>query len=298
MKTHSFKQRPLAIALAATIALGSSRLHAADVEIRTPPGGNFAVRDSTGAILRLLVNGTTGEITVPYLTAAPQQTNVVCFQTGTGLLGQCAPGSIIGPQGSAGCARPAREPRKRRNTGWTGCARRAGRQRIAGSAGHDRRAGAARNCRRRGSTRDSRSARSARSAWPDRPDRSAGECRRTGSVRRAGSAGHGGFARSAGDRWPYRAERRRSPGGRPRRRWRLLYRHDQQRHLWTESGRVGRADVFSRTSRLGGCARCRGRPRWGGSTRRRRSARVDGRTRRDGLPKDLPGRKAHKVRKD
>src|SRR5262245_241240 len=102
MTTHPFKQRPLAIALAATLALGSSRLNAAEVEIRTPPGGNFAVRDSTGAILRLLVNGTTGEVTIPFLTGAPQQSNVVCFQTGTGLLGQCTPGSVTGPQGAQG----------------------------------------------------------------------------------------------------------------------------------------------------------------------------------------------------
>jgi hypothetical protein len=66
MRTNRFKQRPLAIALAATLAFGGVKVYAADVEVRTPPGGGFAVRDSTGSLLRLLVNGVTGEVTVPY----------------------------------------------------------------------------------------------------------------------------------------------------------------------------------------------------------------------------------------
>jgi len=102
MRTNRFKQRPLAIALAATLAFGGVTAYAADVEVRTPSGGGFAVRDTSGTLLRLFVDGITGEVTVPFLTSAPQQPNVVCFQTSTGMLGQCAPGSITGPQGPQG----------------------------------------------------------------------------------------------------------------------------------------------------------------------------------------------------
>ncbi len=102
MKTNRFRQRPLAIALAATLALGGVRVYAADVEIRTPAGGGFAVRDSTGSLSRLLVNGVTGEVAIPNLQFALQQNNVVCFQLASGLLGQCAPGSLTGPQGPQG----------------------------------------------------------------------------------------------------------------------------------------------------------------------------------------------------
>jgi len=102
MKTNRFRQRPLAIALAATLALGGAKVYAAEVEIRTPAGGGFAVRDSTGSLSRLLVNGATGEVAIPYLQFATQQNNVVCFQLASGLLGQCVPGSLTGPQGPQG----------------------------------------------------------------------------------------------------------------------------------------------------------------------------------------------------
>src|SRR6185295_13430949 len=98
---NRFARRPLTVALALALATSGQQLRAADVDIRTPPGGNFAVRDSTGALLRLLVNGTNGEVSIPFLTAAPIQPNLVCFQNGTGLLGQCAAGGF-GATGATG----------------------------------------------------------------------------------------------------------------------------------------------------------------------------------------------------
>ena len=96
---NRFAKRPLAAALAFALAASGQQLRAADVEIRTPPGGNFAVRDSTGALLGLLVNGTDGQVTIPFLTTAAVQPSLVCFQPGTGLLGQCATGAFGATQG-------------------------------------------------------------------------------------------------------------------------------------------------------------------------------------------------------
>src|SRR5436190_22482126 len=104
MNGKQFRKRPLAIALAATLAFGNANSLAADVEIRTPPGGGFAVRDSTGTFTRMFLDGSTGALTIPFLTTAAVQPNPICFQNGTGVLGQCAPGSggSQGPQGAQG----------------------------------------------------------------------------------------------------------------------------------------------------------------------------------------------------
>ena len=61
MNRNPFRQRPIVLALASTLALASAQAIAQDVEIRTPAAGNFAVRNSTGAILHLLVNDFSGE---------------------------------------------------------------------------------------------------------------------------------------------------------------------------------------------------------------------------------------------
>lgn len=76
---------------------------AADVQINTPPGGNFVVKDNAGATMLLKVDGS-GPVTVPNLLTAPTYATGVCFD-GSGVLGQCA--SIVGPAGPAGAAGPA-----------------------------------------------------------------------------------------------------------------------------------------------------------------------------------------------
>ncbi|MEO6748468.1 MAG: collagen-like protein [Casimicrobiaceae bacterium] len=86
-------------ALMLAMLTGSAR--AADVEIWTAAGGNFAVKDSTGALVRLLVNGSNGDVQLPFLASAAAQSSAVCFNSGTGLLGQCAT-FPAGPQGPAG----------------------------------------------------------------------------------------------------------------------------------------------------------------------------------------------------
>lgn len=77
-------------------AMGAA--YAADVQINTPPGGNFVVKDNAGANTLLKVDGG-GPVTVPNLSSAPTYTTGVCFGAG-GVLGQCA--SIVGPAGPTG----------------------------------------------------------------------------------------------------------------------------------------------------------------------------------------------------
>ena len=81
-------RRPLALALAMTFASVGTTARAADVEVWTPPAGNFAVKDSTGTLLRLLVNGTNGSLQIPGLPLTSLQANPVCFDS-TGVLARC-----------------------------------------------------------------------------------------------------------------------------------------------------------------------------------------------------------------
>ncbi|HZX90863.1 MAG TPA: hypothetical protein VFE67_09480, partial [Rudaea sp.] len=71
-----FARRPIAVALAgALLATGlPAELLAADVEIWAPPGGNVVIKDSSGSLVRLQVNGTTGDVQIPYLPQATPQT--------------------------------------------------------------------------------------------------------------------------------------------------------------------------------------------------------------------------------
>ena len=98
-----FARRPIAIALAGallTVGLPAEVL-AADVELWAPPGGNVVIKDSSGSLVRLQVNGTTGDVVIPYLPQTTQQTSPLCFNAVTGLLGQC--GALpIGPPGPTG----------------------------------------------------------------------------------------------------------------------------------------------------------------------------------------------------
>ena len=74
---------------------------AADVQVNTPPGGNFVVKDSANTATLLKVDGT-GPVTVPNLPAAPTYPTGVCFGAG-GVLGQCAAAvGATGPMGATG----------------------------------------------------------------------------------------------------------------------------------------------------------------------------------------------------
>jgi hypothetical protein len=58
-----------------------------DVQINTPPGGSFVVKDNAGANTRLKVDGS-GPVTVPNLAGAPAYSGAVCFDP-AGTLGKC-----------------------------------------------------------------------------------------------------------------------------------------------------------------------------------------------------------------
>ena len=68
-------RRPIAVALAgALLAVGfPTEVLAADVELWAPPGGNVVIKDSSGSVLRMLVNGSTGDVQIPYLPGAVPQ---------------------------------------------------------------------------------------------------------------------------------------------------------------------------------------------------------------------------------
>ncbi|MEO8847856.1 MAG: collagen-like protein [Casimicrobiaceae bacterium] len=117
---------PMLVAL--MLAFASVGAHAGDVEMWTAPGGNFSIKDSTGAIVLMLVNGTTGDVMIPLLPTAGTQANAVCVNSATGLLGQCAT-VPTGPPGPAG------PPGSQGIPGTTGSAGPAGMQGPPGPAG-------------------------------------------------------------------------------------------------------------------------------------------------------------------
>ena len=96
MKPASLGQRVAVVALA--LASGAGIAQAADVQIDTPAGGNFVVKDSTGATTLLQAAGT-GPVTIPNLITAPIFSNGVCFDA-AGVLGQCGAGAggLVGPK--------------------------------------------------------------------------------------------------------------------------------------------------------------------------------------------------------
>src|SRR5215467_658909 len=157
MKTGHFRKRPLAMALATVMALSSQRLLAADVDVRTPPGGGFAVHDNGGTLLRLFVDGGSGAVTIPFLVGAAAQPSPVCFQTGTGLLGTCASGGAgatgaTGATGAGGAAGPTGSAGAAGATGSAGAAGATGSPGIPGTAGATGSTGAAGSAGAVGST--------------------------------------------------------------------------------------------------------------------------------------------------
>ena len=90
---------PLRAAALAIFVAFNVNAHAADVEIKAPPGGKVVVKDSTGTTTPLIIDGA-GPVTVPGLPASTVvSAGVVCFDA-NGTLAKCAP--IIGAQGPAG----------------------------------------------------------------------------------------------------------------------------------------------------------------------------------------------------
>ena len=195
---NRFAKRPLTAALALALAASGQQLRAADVVILTPPGGNFAVRNSTGSLLGLLVDGTNGQVTIPFLTAAPVQASLVCFQPGTGLLGECATGAIGAP-GATGATGPRRNGRH--GCHWPRLHRQHRRHRGDGSCGCNGRPWCGRRDRgdgSRGRHRQCRRHRCDRIHGDDRSIGAPGSAGSTGAAGAPGSPGAMGFTGATG----------------------------------------------------------------------------------------------------
>jgi len=120
---------PLHAALLATFTAFAVSAHAADIEIKAPPGGKVLIKDSTGTTTPLIVDGA-GPVTVPGLPAsAVVSAGVVCFDA-NGTLAKCAP--IIGATGPVG---PAGAVGAAGATGTTGAIGIAGPTGTAGATG-------------------------------------------------------------------------------------------------------------------------------------------------------------------
>jgi hypothetical protein len=92
-----------ALSAAVVCALGiASSASAQDVSVTPPAGGGFAVKDSSGTTVRFKVDAN-GNVIVPGLAAAAQQSSTVCFDSSTGTFGPC-PASSGGATGATGPA--------------------------------------------------------------------------------------------------------------------------------------------------------------------------------------------------
>lgn len=91
--------RPLAAAIMLAVAVGEVSAQAADVEVKPATGGNFVVKDSTGATAHFVV-GDDGKVTITGLPGSPPLNSPVCFDPTSGQLGSCS--SLVGPTGPTG----------------------------------------------------------------------------------------------------------------------------------------------------------------------------------------------------
>ncbi len=132
------------LALVIPMLLCGTFAFAADVQVNTPPGGNFVVKDNANATTLLKVEGAAGVVTVPNLPAAPPYPTGVCFGAG-GVLGQCAatvgatgatgPAGATGPMGATGTMGAAGATGVTGAPGATGSAGPMGATGLAGATG-------------------------------------------------------------------------------------------------------------------------------------------------------------------
>jgi hypothetical protein len=97
--------RPVCLALAISAALvpldASSQQN---LTIQAPPGGSVQIRDAAGTVIHLQVDND-GTLILPGLSGQGDQETVLCFDSGSGVLGPCSPDAAqgpIGPQGPQG----------------------------------------------------------------------------------------------------------------------------------------------------------------------------------------------------
>lgn len=76
-----------------------------DVVVQPPPGGSVQIQDSAGNSIYLQVNDD-GTLLLPGMGGDTEQESVLCFETGSGVLGPCTPDAATGPTGPEGPAGP------------------------------------------------------------------------------------------------------------------------------------------------------------------------------------------------
>ena len=97
--------RSLVQASLVAVALSAGAAHAEDISLTPPAGGGFVIKDKASSAERFRVQDN-GDAFVPGLANTPNTgTAMLCFDSGTGRLIQCAPGTGTGT-GAQGPARP------------------------------------------------------------------------------------------------------------------------------------------------------------------------------------------------
>lgn len=128
---------PLLLSVLAA-ALSGPAVQAADVTVRPPAGGGFAVKDASGAQTRFRVDEG-GAVSAPGLPSAAAVPNVLCYGA-AGVLGPCQSSALgatgpTGPTGPTGAVGPAGSPGAAGPTGAQGPMGPAGATGAAGATG-------------------------------------------------------------------------------------------------------------------------------------------------------------------
>lgn len=138
LSTTSYWLKQASLVLA-TFVVGA--VQAADISMTPPAGGGFVIKDKASGAERFRIQDS-GEAFVPGLASTPNtSTSMLCFESATGRIVQCAPNTgagaqgpvgPAGPEGPAGATGPAGPAGITGSTGGTGATGAAG---PAGSTG-------------------------------------------------------------------------------------------------------------------------------------------------------------------
>src|SRR6056297_1508306 len=96
----AFSYTPLAAAIVAVLFASEANAQE-DVVVQAPPGGSVQIQDSAGNTVYFRVNDD-GTLILPAIDGDAEQTSVLCFEAGTGVLGPCTATAAIGPTGPTG----------------------------------------------------------------------------------------------------------------------------------------------------------------------------------------------------
>src|SRR6056297_1758337 len=96
----AFSYTPLAAAIVAVLFASEANAQE-DVVVQAPPGGSVQIQDSAGNTVYFRVNDD-GTLILPAIDGDAEQTSVLCFEAGTGVLGPCTATAAIGPPGPTG----------------------------------------------------------------------------------------------------------------------------------------------------------------------------------------------------